>query len=123
MSVQPTQACQPGVVTEADINDPGSPRNKYRTRESERQVRVLLMSWDAIGVAGVETAADEYDCMISPLLHLLHDGANAPAIRDWIVGEVEGHFGLHADPVREGHLADEIAAWWLRRLSDLPPVG
>jgi hypothetical protein len=26
------------------------------------------MGWDLIGVAGIPEAADEYDCMISPLL-------------------------------------------------------
>jgi hypothetical protein len=51
-------------VSEADGRDPGSPRNRERTKESWRQVRGLLMEWDLIGVAGVPEAADEYDCMI-----------------------------------------------------------
>ena len=43
---------------EPDAWDPGSPRNRGRTRESWRQVRGLLMERDLIGVAGIPEAAD-----------------------------------------------------------------
>jgi hypothetical protein len=102
-------------VTAADINDPGNSENKHRTRESQTQLRELLMGWDLIGVSGVPEATDEYDCMLSPLLHRLHDGASVNEIRDWLVGEVEGHFGTRSDPAREGQLAMQISAWWRRR--------
>jgi hypothetical protein len=42
---------------EPDAWDPGSPRNRDRTRESWRQVRGLLREWDLIGVAGIPDAA------------------------------------------------------------------
>jgi hypothetical protein len=48
------QANQAGILDgmgEPDAWDPGSPRNRDRTRESWRQVRGLLMEWDLIGVA------------------------------------------------------------------------
>lgn len=64
------------------MNDPSNPENKYRTRESQRQLRQLLMAWDPIGVSGVPEVADEYDCMLSPLLHQLHDGAGVDEVRD-----------------------------------------
>ena len=67
MSVEGCDAILDGV-SEPGNGDPGSPRNKERTRESWRQVRRLLMEWDLIGVAGIPEAADEYDCMISPPL-------------------------------------------------------
>jgi hypothetical protein len=38
-------------MDEPDAWDPGSLRNRDRTRESWRQVRGLLMEWDMIGVA------------------------------------------------------------------------
>jgi hypothetical protein len=87
------------VVGLADINDPGNPVNKYRTRESGRQLRELLMGWDLLGVSGVPEAADEYDCMLSPLLYRLHAGASVQEIRDWLVVE-----------------------WWGRRVNE-PAVG
>jgi hypothetical protein len=107
-------------VTPTDINDPGNPENKHRTRESQRQLRELLMAWDLIGVAGVAEAADEYDCMLSPLLHQLHEGLSVDEIRDWLVAEVEGHFGARADPVRERQLAVRVSAWWRRRATESP---
>jgi hypothetical protein len=35
------------------------------------------MEWDPIGVPGVPEAAQEYDCMISPPLHYLFEGAES----------------------------------------------
>ena len=105
-----------------DINDPGDPGNKNRTRESQTQLRQLLMEWDPIGVAGVTEAADEYDCMISPLMKQLHDGAKERAIRRWIVREVEGHFSMRSDPRREAQLAADVVKWWAVR-SEEPDHG
>lgn len=45
------------------------------------------MEWDLIGVAGIAEAADEYDCMISPLLHRLFEGTEAGLLPDWISHE------------------------------------
>jgi len=121
MGAQPPHMARGDGVVSVDINDPGSPRNKYRTRESAKQLRLILVDWDLtglVGFVGVEEAADEYDCMISPILHLLHDGADAAALRAWIFEEVAQHFGMDADPVREGALVDQVTAWWRRRAVD-----
>jgi hypothetical protein len=98
-----------------DPNDPGNPRNKERIRDSQRQIRGLLMDWDPIGVAGVPEAADEYDCMIGPLMHLLHDGAGQAEVQQWITNEVTEHFGMKSDPRGEAQLADTLIDWWSRR--------
>lgn len=42
-----------------DINNPGDPRNKQRTRESQRQMRRILTDWDPIGIASIAVASDE----------------------------------------------------------------
>lgn len=63
------------------MHDPGQPQNKVWIRESQRQLRGLLMEWDPIGVSGIPEAADEYDCIVSPLLHRLHDGVSDAEIR------------------------------------------
>ena len=101
-----------------DAWDPGSPRNRDRTRESKRQVRRLLLDWDPIGVAGVPEAADEYDCMISPLLHLLFDGADVRSLTVWISHERSVHFGLGPDEAGDIRLAHLLAAWWRRRRAE-----
>ena len=38
------------------------------------------MEWDLIGVPDIPEAADEYDCMISPLLHRLFEGADTRSL-------------------------------------------
>ncbi len=61
-------------MSEPDAWDPGSPRNRERTQEYQRQARHLLMGLDPIGVSDTPEAAGEYDCMIGPLLHRLSRG-------------------------------------------------
>jgi hypothetical protein len=42
----------------------------------------------------------------------MHNGATVEAIRDWLVREVQGHFGTHSDAMRENQLAVQLVAWW-----------
>lgn len=76
-----------------------------------RQVRALLLDWDAIGVA--DTSPDEYDCMIGPLLRQLHDGTDAAALTRWIDAERAEHFGLDPDLSADRKLAGRLLTWWL----------
>jgi len=78
-------------------------------------MRRLLMEWDPIGVSGIPRAADEYDCMISPLLHHLDEGADARSLAAWISREKSSHFGLEPDNTRDTQLAERLTAWWERR--------
>ena len=76
------------------------------------------MEWDLIGVSGAPEAADEYDCMLSPLMHMLHDGASVAEVESWLVEEVEGHFGSRSERQRESRLAHQVFEWWeLRTLT------
>jgi hypothetical protein len=104
-------------MSRTDARDLGSPRNRERTRESQHQVRRLLMEWDPIGVSGVPEAADEYDCMISPLMHSLFDGADTGSLAAWISHERSPHFGLGPDDdqYQDQQLARQLTAWWERR--------
>lgn len=81
-------------------------------KEQMREVRALLMKWDAIGVADAPEAADEYDCMIGPLVRHLRDGADAALLRDWIARERVDHFGLSVDMGADRALADALLRWW-----------
>jgi hypothetical protein len=82
------------------------------------QLRTHLLRWDPIGVATVREAQDEYDCLISPIMHLLHDGAEEAEVRDWLVTELIDHFGMTPNPDRESALAGDLTAWWRRATSD-----
>jgi hypothetical protein len=108
-------------MADRDPWDPGSPRNRDRTRESKRQLRRLLLEWDPIGVGDVPEAADEYDCLISPLLHQLFSGANAEGIAAWVRDERVEHFGAGPDENRDQWLAESVVAWWSRRRFEALP--
>lgn len=80
-----------------------------------RDVRALLMEWDALGVADEPAAADEYDCLIGPVVGHLRAGADAASLRDWIARERASHFGLGADAGADRALADALLSWWRSR--------
>ena len=98
-----------------DGSDPRNPQNKKRTRELQRELRARLMAWDPIGVAGVDEAWDEYDCLLGPIMHMLHDGVSGRRLGKWLMAELEGHFGLRPDRKREQALANELVRWWAER--------
>ena len=65
-------------------------------------------------------AQDEYDCLISPLMHRLHDGASSSEIGDWLIHEISDHFGMTPDKKRERALANDLDQWW-SRVTASPP--
>ena len=75
------------------------------------------MRWDPIGVGDAVEAADEYDCMISPAMHKLYDGASVESLVEWIAEERD-HFGLGADPADDHVLAENLLAWWRVRVTE-----
>jgi hypothetical protein len=104
------------VVVRADGPwDPGNPQNKQRTRELQRELRARLMQWDPIGVAGADEAWDEYDCLLSPIMHMLHEGASSRRLTRWLMAELTDHFGLRSDRKREQELAHDLVWWWADR--------
>jgi hypothetical protein len=73
------------------------------------------MQWGLIGVAGIPEAADEYDCMISPLLHRLFEGADTGSLAGWISRHRISHFGAGPDDAQDMRLAEALTSWWERR--------
>jgi hypothetical protein len=66
------------------------------------------MAWGSErSFGGVAEAADEYDCMLSPLLRRLHDGGAWRRSAAGSSAEVEGHFGSRADFAGEEQLASQ----------------
>jgi hypothetical protein len=102
-------------VSATDPWDPANPQNKERTRRLQRELRARLMEWDPIGVAGIDEAWDEYDCLLSPVMHMLHDGISGDQLGEWLMTELNNHFGLRPDLDRDKQLADELVTWWRER--------
>ncbi len=57
----------------------------------------------------IPEAADEYDCMISPLLHRPFEGAATCSLAAWISHERSSHFGLGPDEAEDIQLAESLA--------------
>ncbi|MFG2039098.1 hypothetical protein [Dactylosporangium sp. NPDC048998] len=80
--------------------------------ERADELRRLLNEWDFIGVFDPDTNADEYDCMLSPLLEQLASGADANEIRGHLDEEIRGHFGMSPELVGTARMAERLVAWW-----------
>lgn len=103
------------MSTQEHGDDDGCAGMPARSEELRQQLRDLLMGWDPIGVAGVPQAADEYDCMLDPILGRLRAGADSKTLAAWLRTQVGEHFGLQADAEREQLFAQRAIAWWAVR--------
>ena len=99
-------------------HDRGNPSNKVRTRELQDEMRRILMDWDPIGVKGEPGAADEYDCLIGPLMRRLAEGRAVADIHSWLAHELTNHFGLTSTPDRDLAVVKKLVAWWRTSTTD-----
>jgi hypothetical protein len=80
--------------------------------ERADELRRLLNEWDFIGVFDPATNADEYDCMLSPLLERLAGGGQAGEIQAYLDQELRGHFGMSPERAGTVPMAQRLVAWW-----------
>lgn len=73
-------------------------------------LRHLLNEWDPIGIA--DLVADEYDCLIDPLLERLRDGSGRREVEEFLRHEVTDHFGLEPVLAEIGAVAERLVEWW-----------
>jgi hypothetical protein len=105
---------------EEDLWDPSNPANKERTRALGGELRRRLLAWDPMGVADAPEAQDEYDSLISPLMHRLHDGMSEGDIADWLMHELDANWGLHPVDERERRLVTDLNNWWATATREPP---
>lgn len=83
-----------------------------------QELRVLLRTWDPIGVLledSPDWAADEYDCLIPGLYQRLRDGGSEDALLEFLTHELVSHFGLESRPTVDRAFAAELVTWWNAR--------
>jgi hypothetical protein len=105
---------------EEDLWDPSNPANKERTRALGGELRRRLLAWDPMGVADAPEAQDEYDSLISPLMHRLHDGMSEGDIAEWLIHELDANWGLHPVDERERRLVTDLNNWWATATREPP---
>jgi len=112
----------PAISEQQQPWNPADPRNRERTRQLRMELRALLMEWDPISVAGVAAAWDEYDCLLSPVMHRLHGGISVHELAEFLDHELAEHFGLgQADESRQRAVAARMVDWWTSRTGVKPP--
>lgn len=86
-------------------------------RRAQQELRVLLNSWDPIGVfdpddmSGEAGPADEYDCIRDPLISHLLKGDDRAEVAALLRRELTDHFGLEPWLVTT-NVIDRIFTWW-----------
>jgi hypothetical protein len=75
---------------------------------------LFLHEWDPIGVLGISGASDEYDSYALQVFTLLHQGATAQFIADYLTRLEVEHMGLssasgHADLIANKVLAIHLS--------------
>ena len=62
------------------------------------ELRVLMTEWDPLGVVPLGAPADEYDCLVGPLMRLLEQDASAEELSAFLEREFSEHFGMAPTP-------------------------
>lgn len=74
---------------------------KNRWSEQYQQLEVIVNRWDPVGLIRGGAPKDEYDCLTTQLLALLHKGATPEVLKNFIVVELNQHFGYGISNINE----------------------
>ncbi|MNI69637.1 hypothetical protein D3C73_1254000 [compost metagenome] len=61
------------------------------------QLEPIVNSWDPIGLISGGAPKDEYDCLTVQLILLLKEGKRPDDIYEFIIHELDDHFGIAID--------------------------
>jgi hypothetical protein len=78
-------------------------------RIEKHELRSLMNDWDPIGLIEAGAPADEYECVVGPLLRMLEERAPVGAIAKYLASEFEEHFGV---PITDAAAFGERASSW-----------
>jgi len=81
------------------------PREKQKEVKKEwtrqyRELEKIVNEWDPVGLIRGGAPDDEYDCLTTQILYLLHKGKNAEELREFILAELDEHFGYGLNCIR-----------------------
>jgi len=84
--------------------------------------RILMETWDPIGVADAPEAADEYDSYLGPLGAQLREGATATAIENYLRHVRKTLMGLDSPSLRprDQATAQRLVDWYA---AEMRPPG
>jgi len=68
-------------------------RARAQVRTRMRELTSLVNEWDPAALVSAGAPADEYECLVGPLLSRLSQGLSPGALAEWLRAHVTGHFG------------------------------
>ena len=72
-------------------------KSKYKNMYS--QLELIVNNWDPIGLIAGGAPSDEYDCISVQLISMLIQDKNSKEIFDFIIFELDKHFGMGLDSI------------------------
>ena len=102
----------PAVDTVAMADDASALTSRERRREMKHRITELSRRFDSWAASGEAEGwpADEWSCLVSPVVRLLSAGASADEIASRISAELQDHYGLADKP--DLAFAAELRRWW-----------
>ncbi|MEK3966290.1 hypothetical protein [Paenibacillus sp. FSL H7-0323] len=77
-------------------------KNKYK--ELYIQLEPIVNAWDPIGLIGGGAPKDEYDCITVQLISMLSKGRGQNDIYEFIIHELDDHFGMGIDSISSEYM-------------------
>ena len=87
-------------------------RSWWRDSGESELRRVVIGSWDPIGVSSYPEAADEYDGYLGRIAVRLRDGTGTEELARFLT-DLTAHMGLDPRPEADLRAAQEIEAWYV----------
>jgi hypothetical protein len=84
-----------------------------------REMRDLINRWDPVGLLAAGAPADEYECLVGPILSHLGRGATALELTRWLDSHITAHFGRV--PADSAHFTEKACAWY-EQYRKIPPT-
>ena len=88
----------------------------WRAEGEQGLARVLMESWDPIGVADQPAAADEYDSYVPALGSILKAGATLEEIANYLSQIRREQMGLFSHAAADLAAARSVLKWYSRRV-------
>ena len=87
-------------VSSIMIHNKSNKEIKERWSREYKELEELVNEWDPVHLIRSGAPKDEYDCLTTQLLSLLHSGANPENISFFVLKELEEHFGQSIDGIK-----------------------
>ncbi len=74
---------------------------KQKWSRQYKGLEKIVNEWDPVGLINGGAPEDEYDCLTTQILFLLHEGKDTGEIQTFIIEELDEHFGHGVKNIRK----------------------